>query len=65
LLAAPENEGAFGDAELLGDAGEADAFGAQLDELLNRFLIFHYSLSMSGHSATVLGIAAAIADGHC
>ena len=45
VLAAPEDEGAFGDAELVGDALEADTLGAQLDELLNRFLIFHLSLS--------------------
>ncbi len=41
VLAAPVDEGAFGDAELGGDAGKADASGAQLDEFLNRFLIFH------------------------
>jgi hypothetical protein len=45
VLAAPKNEGAFGDAELVSDALEADALGAQLDELLNGFLIFHLSLS--------------------
>ena len=41
VLAAPEDESAFGDAELFGNASEADATGAQLDKLLNRFLIFH------------------------
>jgi hypothetical protein len=45
VLAAPEDEGAFGDTELVGDTLEADAFGAQLDKFLNRFLIFHLSLS--------------------
>jgi hypothetical protein len=33
--------GAFGDAELFGDAGKADAFEAQLDKFSNCFLIFH------------------------
>ena len=42
VLAAPEDEGAFGDADLLGDAGEAHAFGAQLDKFLNGFLVFHF-----------------------
>ena len=41
VFPAPEDEGAFSDAELLGDALEADPLGAQLDEFLNRFLVFH------------------------
>jgi hypothetical protein len=53
--AAPEDESAFGDAELAGDAGEADAFGAQLDELLNRFLSFHLNLSGSLLTAITFG----------
>ena len=38
VLAAPEDEGAFGDAELVGNALKADALGTQLNEFLNRLL---------------------------
>jgi hypothetical protein len=41
VLAAPEDEGAFGDAELFGDAAEAEAAGTQFNEPLNGILIFH------------------------
>jgi hypothetical protein len=41
MLAAPKDEGAFGDAKLRRDSGETDALGTELDELLNGFLIFH------------------------
>ena len=37
VLAAPEDESAFGDAELFGNPSEADTTRAQLDKLLNRF----------------------------
>ena len=40
-LAAPPGAGAFGDAELGGDADEARALDPELDTFLNRFLIFH------------------------
>ena len=36
------------DAELPGDAGEAGALGAQLDEFLNRLLNFHFGFSGPG-----------------
>ena len=55
VLAAPVNEGAFGDAELLGDLGEADAFGAQLDKFLNGFLSFQLNLSGSWRRASPCG----------
>ena len=43
VFAAPVNESAFGNAELSGEASEADAVRAELDELLNDF--FHANLS--------------------
>ena len=48
VFAAPVNQGALGDTELLGDFGEADSPGTQFDELLNGLLIFHYGLSSEG-----------------
>jgi hypothetical protein len=45
VLAAPVDESAFCHAELFGNAGEADAPGAEFNELLNGLLIFHCCLS--------------------
>src|SRR6185295_663508 len=42
-FAAPLGECAFGDAEFGGDANEAPALRAELDKLLNCFLILHTS----------------------
>jgi hypothetical protein len=41
VAAAPGDEGAFGDAELGGDASEAQALGTEFDELLNGFVVGH------------------------
>ncbi len=42
VFAAPEDKRAFGNTKLPGDTCEADALGAQLDKLLDCFLIFHF-----------------------
>ena len=43
VLAAPVDEGALGDAELPGDACEADASGTQLDEFPSLIVPFRWS----------------------
>jgi hypothetical protein len=48
VLAAPEDESAFGDAEFFGDTGETNALRTQFDKLLNRFLLFHNHFWQSG-----------------
>jgi hypothetical protein len=40
-LAAPTDEGALGDVEIGGDAREAEAFGAELGELIFSFVAIH------------------------
>jgi hypothetical protein len=45
VFLAPADEGGLGNAKLLGDAREALALGAQLDELLNGFIFGHNRLS--------------------
>ena len=37
----PEDESALGHAELSGNAGKRDSLGAQLNELLYSFLVYH------------------------
>jgi len=64
VLAAPEDEGAFGDAELFGDAAEAEAAGTQFNEPLNGILIFHNKPYVAGRKSRLTGTAPAFSREH-